>query len=231
MSPRSRSPRSVRILQLSSHRSMNVGAPNGDRLARRNHDGQRACARRTREAGVLSDDHRNLYSGLHYLPVDLLSREKMSKLEIRDKFLSDHRKLRAKAAVVTTLALSVLRGDEDLASALRLKGEELLTHLLDHMSWEEAQIIPLLVESASSATGESAGTVILKEHFDQRLRLDDSLTGLKQPGASLSKLAQDCIALVRWLEVDMAEEERVVLRVIVTPDPSERGHEPRRSLR
>jgi hypothetical protein len=144
-----------------------------------------------------------------------MDEEKMSRSEIKNKFLSDHRKLRAKAAVVTTLALSVLRGDDDLASALRLKGEELYTHLLDHMRWEEAQLVPLLVESAAS---EATGTIILKEHVDQRLRLDSSLSGLRQPDGSFASLAKDCIALVRWLEVDMANEERVVLRSIVIGD-------------
>jgi iron-sulfur cluster repair protein YtfE (RIC family) len=138
--------------------------------------------------------------------------EKMSKSEIREKFLGDHRKLRAKAAVLTTLALSVLRGDEDLASALRLKGEELYTHLIEHMKWEEAQLIPLLAESS---IGEITSSVMVKEHANQRLRLSDSLSELRHPGASFPDLAKDCIALVRWLEADMADEERDVLRLIV----------------
>jgi iron-sulfur cluster repair protein YtfE (RIC family) len=141
-----------------------------------------------------------------------MDRQPMSKSEIRDKFLRDHRRLRAKAAVVTTLALSVLRGDEDLTSALRLKGEELYTHLLDHMQWEEAQLIPLLAESS---VGESTCSSMLKDHVDQRQRLGDSLSELRHPGSSLASLAKDCLDHVRWLEVDMADEEREVLRSIV----------------
>lgn len=136
----------------------------------------------------------------------------MSRAEIWDKLLSDHRELRAKAAVVTTLALSVLRGDEDLASALHLKGEELYKHLLDHMKWEEAQLIPLLAESSG---GEVAGYLILKEHAGQRQRLGDSLAALRHPGASFADLAKECIALVRWLEDDMASEERELSRSIL----------------
>lgn len=141
--------------------------------------------------------------------------DKMSKSEIRDKFLSDHRKLRGKAAVVTTLALNVLRGDEDLASALRLKGEELNEHLLAHMQWEERQLVPLLAESSIGASG---GAAIVKQHVEQRLRLVDSLTRLQRPDASFAKLAKNCIALVHWLEIDLASEEREVLRSMATAD-------------
>lgn len=144
-----------------------------------------------------------------------MEREQMSKSEITHKFLSDHRTLRAKAAVVTTLALNVLRGDEDLVSALRLKGEELHAHLLDHMNWEETQLLPLLAESS---IGKAAGSVILSEHADQRLRLVNSLVELKRPDAPFATLAKDCIALVRWLEADMASEESEVLRSIVIGD-------------
>ena len=141
--------------------------------------------------------------------------EQMSKADARHKFLSDHRILRAKAAVVTTLALNLLRGDEDLASALRLKGEELHAQLLDHMKWEETQLVPLL---AGSSIGESVASVILEEHADQRLHLMKSLAELQRPDAPCSTLAKDCIALVRWLESDMAREENEVQRSIEIGD-------------
>ena len=66
-----------------------------------------------------------------------MEHDEMSERLIKEKFLRDHRMLLGKAAVVAALALDVLRGDEELASALRLKGEELYRHLLIHMRWEE----------------------------------------------------------------------------------------------
>ncbi|MBW2292809.1 MAG: hemerythrin domain-containing protein [Deltaproteobacteria bacterium] len=140
-----------------------------------------------------------------------MDRMQMSRVEIKEKFLRDHRRLRAKAAVVTTLALSVLRGDEDLASALRLKGEEMYAYLLEHMEWEETQLIPLLAESS---IGETIGSAILERHEAHRQRLSDSLADLRKPGASFVKLARDCVALVRRLEDDMASEEREVFKSI-----------------
>ncbi|MCP5045061.1 MAG: hemerythrin domain-containing protein [bacterium] len=141
--------------------------------------------------------------------------QKPSVSRIRDRFLADHRELRGKAAVVTTLALNVLRGDEELASALRLKGEELNDRLLSHMAWEEKHLIPLL---AHTPRGKLQGKAILEEHKDQRTRLLDSLTELQRPQNSFSGLAKECLALVHWLEADMASEERDVLDAIADLD-------------
>jgi iron-sulfur cluster repair protein YtfE (RIC family) len=138
-----------------------------------------------------------------------MDHDKMSGRLIKEKFLRDHRMLRGKAAVVATLALDVLRGDEELASALRLKGEELYSYLLVHMQWEERLLVPLLVESSH---GTWTGAGIIREHEDQRIRLDNSLAKLRHVDASLANLAEECLELVRWLEVDMSSEEERVLR-------------------
>lgn len=138
-----------------------------------------------------------------------MGREKMSGILIKEKFLSDHRILRCKAAVVATLALDVLRGDDELASALRLKGEELYTYLLKHMQWEERLLLPLLIESSH---GTWTGASIVKEHEEQRVQLDNSLAKLRHIDTSLTSLAEECLELVGWLEVDMTTEEARVLR-------------------
>lgn len=131
--------------------------------------------------------------------------------EIQERFLSDHLQLRGKCGVVANLALNVLRGDEDLALALRLKGEELYRHLLDHMTWEEKTLIPLLREATRGTFDEAA---LLAEHASQRKQLDASLVELRRMNTSNIDLAKACIALVRWLDTDMAAEERAVLRIM-----------------
>ena len=163
-----------------------VGVELGNEAA--NYDGKRSVYPSTGRHGI---DH-----------------EKMSRNLIREKFLSDHRMLRGKAAVVASLALDVLRGDEELASALCIKGEELYVRLLDHMQWEENLLLPLLAESSH---GTWTGAAIIKEHQDQRLRLDSSLTKLRHPDTSLASLGGECLEFVRWLEVDMTSEEIRVL--------------------
>ena len=131
--------------------------------------------------------------------------------QIRVKFLHDHQILRGKAAIVAALALDVRRGDEELASALRLKGEELYLHLFDHMQWEEQMLVPLLVELSHGMWNRTA---FREEHEMQRLQLDDSLAKLRSESISRARLAEECLELVRWLEVDMSSEERIVLQSI-----------------
>lgn len=133
-----------------------------------------------------------------------------SERRIKEKFLRDHRMLRGKAAVVAALALDVLRGDEDLVSALRLKGEELYAHLTEHMRWEERLLVPLLIDSA-----RQSGAEIIEDHRKQRLRLDRSLVKLRRIDVSFEDLAEECLELVRWLEIDMTSEESRVLRSMV----------------
>ena len=138
----------------------------------------------------------------------------MMKQTIRERFLRDHRQIRGKASVLRSLALGVLRGDEDLASALRLKGEELQTHMLLHMTWEEDELMPVLEQDEQD--GDSLGKRIQEEHREQRTRLSHSLVALRvtseQKRADIERLAKDMLELVRWLESDMAKEEDSVLR-------------------
>ncbi len=135
-----------------------------------------------------------------------------SRDQIREKFLSDHEALRGKSAVLEALALGVLRGDDELVSALRLKGEELQAHLLTHMHWEETHLLPAIrgVAHASDAIAEA----VIQEHREQRQRLARSLAELKASPGSSVKLAQHFLSLIRWLETDMQSEECEVLMSI-----------------
>ena len=132
--------------------------------------------------------------------------------QIRHRFLSEHQSLRGKSAVVEALALGVLRGDGELASALRLKGEELQRHLLLHMQWEEAQLLPLIQRVARP--GESMGEALVREHRRQRQRLANSLVALRAAPESAETLARHVLKLIRWIETDMRAEEKEVLDAI-----------------
>jgi iron-sulfur cluster repair protein YtfE (RIC family) len=140
----------------------------------------------------------------------------MMKESIRERFLRDHRQIRGKASVLRSLALGVLRGDEELASALRLKGEDLQTHMLLHMTWEEDELMPALERGGGDEN--SLGKRIQEEHREQRTRLAHSLVALRvtreQKRADIERLAKEMLELVRWLEGDMAKEEDSVLRFI-----------------
>ena len=136
----------------------------------------------------------------------------MSIDEIRTRLLLDHARLLGKAAVLESLALYVVRGDTELSSALRLKGEELQASLLVHMRWEEARILPLLGQDAlGSAEIQNA---FLEEHHCQRSRLAKSLLRLRDPASNPTALARHLLGFVRWIERDIASEERSLLEIL-----------------
>jgi hypothetical protein len=138
---------------------------------------------------------------------------------VRDRFLDDHARLRGKAEVLESLALRVLRGDEDLGSALRLKGEEILDHLDRHMSWEERELVPLLERSGAA----NLAVTIAGKHEDIRRGFE---TGLQsEPGAERRPLAlaRQILAFIRQLESDMSSEEKRVMSALAAPPGPDAG--------
>ncbi len=133
----------------------------------------------------------------------------MSALDVRSHFLSDHAQLRGKASVLRSLALSVMRGDTELASALRLKGLDLQDHLHRHMTWEENALLPILDNSGSARS--AASLALISEHHEQRERLSNSLRSLEAFESHPKELAQVIMDLISCLESDMASEEASVL--------------------
>jgi hypothetical protein len=77
------------------------------------------------------------------------------------------------------------------------------------MDWEETHLSSLLTQSA---TGGLSGTVLVRQHHEQRCRILACLTELENPRASSESMAGECLEIIRWLEVDMEDEEREVLR-------------------
>ena len=123
-----------------------------------------------------------------------------------------HANSRGKAEVLEALSLRVLRGDEDLASALRLKAEDLHRYLLGHMTWEEDQLIPLLSEGDLAEPPRWVS--LLRERRRQRLRLSSSLFALKYGHQPAKDLAKECLALISGLEAAIVGEEIEVLPAI-----------------
>jgi iron-sulfur cluster repair protein YtfE (RIC family) len=130
------------------------------------------------------------------------------------QFLHDHARLRGKSEVLEALALRVLRGDEDLGTALRLKGEEIQEHLVAHMAWEEGLLLPVLV---SVPDGRSVAAQLFSDHVAQRERLAECLLALADEDRRPAKLAKAILDLTAWLEHDMLAEEQRVLAILSHP--------------
>lgn len=141
----------------------------------------------------------------------------MKALQIREKFLDDHAHLRGKVSVLRSLATQVLRGDDDLGNALRLKGEDLQLHFIRHIQWEEAKLLPCL-RKIDRAAAEVADQ-LFEEHTGQRQRLADSLITLEGADGDGRGLARHLLELARWLEHDMNAEEARILGLMPEPAP------------
>jgi hemerythrin-like domain-containing protein len=137
----------------------------------------------------------------------------MDENELRARILGDHALLRGKAEVLEALALRILRGDEDLGSALRLKGEEIQDHLVRHMGWEERELLPPLRKSGGAKVADQ----ISAEHSEQRERISDTLVTLQDSERRPVEVARHMVEFVRQLERDMYQEEQRVLGRDLTP--------------
>jgi len=134
------------------------------------------------------------------------------------RFLDDHARLRGKSEVLEALALRVLRGDEDLGTALRLKGEEIQEHLIAHMAWEEGTLLPLV---RSAHGGRIVAAQLCSDHAAQRERLADCLRSLADGERRPAKLAKTILDLTAWLEHDILAEENRILAILGDPARSE----------
>ena len=131
----------------------------------------------------------------------------MSETGVREKFVEDHARLRGKAEVLESLALRILRGDEDLGSALRLKGEEILDHLVRHMSWEEQELLPLLRRFGRL----DIASALVTRHTAHRDHIEGDLITLQNAERRPLDMARHIVEFLRKLERDMQTEEDDVL--------------------
>jgi hypothetical protein len=134
--------------------------------------------------------------------------------------MEDHARLRGKASVLRSLASQVIRGDHELRDAMRRKGLDLQSQLIEHIRWEGAELLPLLQKADGIAA--QAADHLFREHRGQRNRLASSLASLEAGDADASDLAAHLMDLIRWLEQDMATEEARVLDLLPQePDPAD----------
>jgi len=139
--------------------------------------------------------------------------------DLRAHLVDEHATLRGKAEVLEALSLRVIRGDEDLGSALRLKGEEIETALIRHMLWEEEILLPELRRLGH----EAVASQIRSEHERQRERIADSLIALQDAERRPVATARHLLEFIRWLDRDMSEEESSLHAKLLEPRSVE-GH-------
>lgn len=145
----------------------------------------------------------------------------MTEAQIRSRFLREHARIQGKMEVLESLVLGVLRGDAELTSVIRCKGEELQRNLLMHMQWEEEQLFPTL--RGDSASGLKVADALDREHVSQRGRLAEVLEALRCKEEAPSVLAERILEWIRSVEDDIDFEEERVLALFAPESNSARA--------
>ena len=140
----------------------------------------------------------------------------MQPSEIRLRILDDHQTIRGMLLSLERAALGVSDGESQLAGPMRLEGEVLLEHLLEHMSWEDRHLRPALVEA--DAWGRERAERLDRDHREQRDLLRYALASVEDQSRPALVIARQLIDLVRLLREDMEDEERLLVNDKVLRD-------------
>jgi hemerythrin-like domain-containing protein len=136
--------------------------------------------------------------------------------QVRRVILDEHRWLREVLADAGEIARRVEAGDHERAGHLRERAQRLRQRFLQHLDFEEEQLIPALRDADD--WGEERAGLLLREHAEQRARFAALLQELHQPCSDPRPLARDVGALVRDLLADMEHEEAELLSERVLHD-------------
>jgi len=131
--------------------------------------------------------------------------------EVRRRVLTDHQKLREMLLTLEKLAAEVIEGEPWIGGVLRLEGEAVFARFLDHLTWENEHLRPLLLESDSRDGGHALR--LDNNQREQRELLQYALTGLRDPKRPPLIIARNLLDLVRLLRHDMDDEEEMLLDV------------------
>ena len=129
--------------------------------------------------------------------------------QVRERILADHGRLRERMAALQEVVERVLEGTPGLEERARHDGEGLRRHFLEHLDLEDRYLVPALREI--DAWGEERAARVVKEHREQRQRMEVLLRHLQDPTTHARWIAAELASLVQDLLVDMEHEESAVL--------------------
>lgn len=133
----------------------------------------------------------------------------MEPSEVRRRVLADHERLRRDVEQIESFAKEILEGLRMPISALLAEAKDLVARLRAHMHWEESYLLPALREA--DAWGAERAEHLVRDHREQRDRLDFIVACLDDSTRPAKLVAQDVVHLVDLLREDMLVEEQEFL--------------------
>jgi iron-sulfur cluster repair protein YtfE (RIC family) len=140
----------------------------------------------------------------------------MDPSQVRERVLADHRALRHMLERVEVLARHVLQGKHTAVEKLDGQVRTLDERMREHMALEERILVPALRQA--DAWGKERVERFHAEHERQRKILASLWRDSPDDAGHGMKLALLAWGLVRLLQEDMADEERVSLNADVLRD-------------
>ena len=133
----------------------------------------------------------------------------MEPSEVRRRVLADHEQLRRDVEQIEGFANEILEGLRMPISALRAEAKELVARLRAHMHREESYLLPALRDA--DAWGAERAEHLVRDHREQRDRLDFIVARLDDATRPGELVARDVVHLVDLLREDMRVEEQELL--------------------
>jgi len=129
---------------------------------------------------------------------------------VRARILDDHARLREGLAAIESLAEQFEKGGADVGNELRDQGIALCELFASHLSFEDAQLTPLL--RALPRNGNELAERLVREHREQRELLSFLVGRLGEESRPTSLIARELTGFCEHLRLDMEHEETSVLR-------------------
>jgi iron-sulfur cluster repair protein YtfE (RIC family) len=133
----------------------------------------------------------------------------MEPSKVRQRVLADHERLRRDVDQIEGFANEIIEGLRMPISALRAEAKELVAQLRAHMHWEESYLLPALRDA--DAWGAERADHLVRDHREQRDRLDFIAARLRDATRPGDLVARDVVHLVDLLREDMRVEELELL--------------------
>jgi hemerythrin-like domain-containing protein len=129
---------------------------------------------------------------------------------VRERILHDHSRLREMLDVIESSAERFEKGGREAGRELRETGIELCELFASHLSFEDAQLVPLL--RALPGRGAELAERLLREHWEQRELLHYLVSRLEQESLPTTLIARELSSFCGYLRQDMEHEESTALR-------------------
>ncbi len=133
----------------------------------------------------------------------------MPRSEVRDRIVADHATLRERLDEIESLADRFDKEGADAGDELRELGTALCEIFASHISFEDAQLAPILRERAPG--GDVLADRLAREHCEQRELLHYLVARLAEESRPTTVVARELRGFCRNVREDMAHEESTLL--------------------